>query len=309
VTYGWALFWVILILVINTIVSVVYTIYNFIFRRRLHRASAGIVMFFCPVIGPLYYVCAYVMYKIDFRKKLVYDDDVNFSKSKVENIMFPDYETEIQAVPLEEVFIVSNNEDKRRTLLDSLKKDFQKSLGTISKALDDEDIETSHYAATAIMNATSDFLVELKGLDDEYQKNKSDYEINRQYADYVLEYLTSGILDEVKYRRHAYLYIDLISNMQQNHPGSLTSKDVTSAVDILLHIKEYALAEEWALRGIALHDYNERSYLCLLKTYYETGQHRKFFKTLDDLKASDISLSQKGLEFVRFFTSSGSVKV
>jgi len=306
---SWALFFAILILVINLIVSVIYMIYNFLIRRRFHKAVAGLVMIICPIIGPLYFLCAYLIFKFDFRKKLIYDDDINFSKSKVENIMFPDYDKEIQTVPFEEVLIVSNNEDKRRTLLDNLKNDFAKSLGTISKALDDDDVETSHYAATAIMNATGDFLVSLKGLDDEYQKNKGDYEINRQYADYVKEYLNSGILDEVNYKRYGYLYVDLIENIQINHSEMLYSIDIAYAVDVLIHIKDYALAEQWALKGINFYETNERSYLSLLRTYYETGQDKKFFKTLEELKMSDISLSQKGVEFVRFFTSQGSVTV
>ena len=306
---AWSLYITIIILVINTIVSVAYMVYNYVIRRRFHRFTAGLVMLICPIIGPLYYALAYVVFKIDFRKKLMYDDDINFSKSKVENVMFPDYENEIQAVPLEEVFIVSNNQEKRKALLNNLKKDFAKSLGTISKALDDEDVETSHYAATAIMNATSDFLVDLKGLDDEFQADKDDYEVNRTYATYVWEYLNSGILDDIKILRYGKLYVELMENLKERHRDLYSVKDVIQTAEVLMKIKQYEKAEGVVHEGVEIFGPSEQSFISLLENYYETGQSKKFFLTLDEMKKSDISLSQKGVEFVRFFTNKGSVTV
>ena len=64
---------------------------------------------------------------------------------------------DINITPMQEALVVSDVKRRRKMLLDVLKKDIRRSLGSIAIALNNPDSETSHYAASVIMDALSEF--------------------------------------------------------------------------------------------------------------------------------------------------------
>ena len=83
-------------------------------------------------------------------------DDISFSRERVKTYTPADIERDINISPMQEVLVISDVRRRRKMLLDVLKKDIRHSLGSIAIALDNPDSETSHYAASVIMDVLSE---------------------------------------------------------------------------------------------------------------------------------------------------------
>ena len=98
----------------------------------------------------------YFIYKIIFRQQVDLDD-VIFSKERVRMHIKADEETERNMVPLEEALAVSDKKNLRALMMNIIKGDITKSLATIMLALNSQDSETSHYAASVLRDELNDF--------------------------------------------------------------------------------------------------------------------------------------------------------
>ena len=77
-------------------------------------------------------------------------EDVIFSKERISQVDKSNMEQERNIVSIQEAVAISNYKSQRELMMNILRKDTSQSLGSISYALNSEDTETSHYAATAL---------------------------------------------------------------------------------------------------------------------------------------------------------------
>lgn len=293
---------VLLIIIISTFISIVYLTAGFV-KKSGEMKISGIIMLLAPPVGVLFYSGHYVAMKLLRGDGELDLEDVTFSKKRRNRILNPIVEEEMQSVPLEELFIVASDTEKRKYLLAELKKeDVVPDYGIIAKALDNDDVETSHYAAAAITNVKATFENGIRIFDNDYHRRKNDLEFVREYADYVLSFLRSGILAEIEKRKYSYLLINILTSTE--HPESfLTDRDYVNIVDEAIKTGDFSIAEKWAKFAFSLSE-NENTYLSLLKIFYVTHQNEDFFEMIEKLKKSDIPLSHNGLALVRFFLKS-----
>ena len=110
------------------------------------------MMFLCPVVGPLFFLAGLVFNKVFFRQNVDLED-VIFSKERVKTHLRADEEREGNLVPIEEALAISDKDSLRTLVMNVVRGDVQNSLASISLALNSEDTETSHYAATVLRSA------------------------------------------------------------------------------------------------------------------------------------------------------------
>ena len=79
-------------------------------------------------------------------------------------------------------------------LLDVLKKDIRKSLGAIAIALDNPDSETSHYAASVIMDVLSEFRGNVQNMHNKLREDPEDFDLASALLAYINEVLRQNIL-------------------------------------------------------------------------------------------------------------------
>lgn len=94
--------------------------------------------------------------KVFFRQNVDLED-VIFSKERVKTHLRADEEREGNLVPIEEALAISDKDSLRTLVMNVVRGDVQNSLASISLALNSEDTETSHYAATVLRDALNDF--------------------------------------------------------------------------------------------------------------------------------------------------------
>jgi len=289
---------VMLILVINSLSSLFIMVYAFI-RSNPELKINALIIFLTPPVGLITYTGQYLMRQFSRKSKVIPLGEVGFMKERNSRIIEPDVESETQAVPLEELFLVSANADKRKRLLNELKKESAINYGAVSKALDNDDPESAHYAAAALANAKSEYENELRDYDNRYNQNKENDILCREYAYRVKDFLDSGILSGIEFKRYHYQIINLLTTIPQ-YGYRLLPRDYDLIVSSALFNHEYETAGLWAQEFLNTQA-SETSYLHLLRIYYDTGLKDKFFALLDDLKHSEIELTEEGINLVRFF--------
>ena len=113
-------------------------------------------------------------------------EDVIFSKDRVQTHLKADEERERNMAPLEEALAVSDKRNLRMLMLNVIRGDMQKSLESITMALNSEDSETSHYAASVLRDELNDFRANVQKM---YTQMQQEAEGETDYEEMLIDYM------------------------------------------------------------------------------------------------------------------------
>ena len=144
-----------IVVIINCLIAAVYLLWYLVFKRdqdnRKQYIMHTVIMVLCPVIGPLFFLCGFLKYHF-----LRFGDrdlsDVEFSKSRHNPRLKADEERERNIVPVEEAILISDKEKKRKNMLNVLLGETDEALSSIAMALNSDDSEVAHYAASFLQS-------------------------------------------------------------------------------------------------------------------------------------------------------------
>ena len=149
-----------IMLILNTLIALGYLIWYLIFKKdtdnRKQYMMHTVIMLLCPVVGILYFFLAFLKYHF---VKLGERDltDVEFSKKRHIPKVKADEERERNIVAVEEAILVSDQEKKRANMLNVLLGETDESYSAIALALDSDDSEVAHYAASFLQSKMDTF--------------------------------------------------------------------------------------------------------------------------------------------------------
>ena len=147
----------ILILIINSIVAFLYWLYFSVINKQNEGGfvSRFIVMLLCPIIGPIYFVFGWILRKIFFHKPVDLSD-VIFSKEREKSLLKTD-EKENNILPINDAVTVVDTQNARELMIEVLRHDVRKSLSSLFLAMNSDDSEISHYAASVLQSELGKF--------------------------------------------------------------------------------------------------------------------------------------------------------
>ncbi|MDE6260051.1 MAG: hypothetical protein K2M42_04210 [Oscillospiraceae bacterium] len=288
------------IVLINTVLSLVYMVAMWLKKRSIYVFQRGVTMVLCPVVGILCFLFSFLV-DLMLRKEDVDYESLSIDKTRKKFLQPVDKERELEMLPLEEVLAVSNTRDKRRAMLNMLRLDARENLTLVRKAAENDDSETSHYAATALTDALGRFTTELNGLQVAYDKDRANLQANQELLDAVLRILNSGGLLKVEENKYRYMLIELVQNLDKNHPEAITPAYYAAMVRALHGVGRFKEAEEWAELSLERLPEAEESHLNVMYIKYALGKKEEFDEALKRLTGSSVSLSEEGLRIVRFW--------
>jgi len=291
---------VVWIIVLNTVIAAAYTVLMWLKDRSTNAPQRGGIIILCPVVGMLCLLTSFLVDKVLSQKAVDYEN-LSIDKTRKQFLQPVDREREMEVLPLEEILAVSTVGEKRRAMLNMLKQDAGKNLALIRKAAEDEDSETSHYAAAALTDMLGRFSAELNALQIAYDKDRSSLRANRELLDAVRRVLDGGGLMKVEESRYQYMVISLIQNLEKDHPDEMTPADYTAMVRALYSVGRPQEAEKWAELSLERQPEAEGSYLNVMFIKYALGKGAEFDAALKRLTGSSIALSETGLRIVRFW--------
>ena len=293
----------ILILIVNLCVVLMYLIWNHI-RRKEKLGSVwmkAVMMLLCPCIGPAFILLSFFLYKI-FSFGGVDLSDVVFSKDRTEKFVHPDEDMEKNMVSLEEALEVTDKKSLRTLMLNVIRGDYRKSLASITLALNSEDSETSHYAASILQDVLNDFRSEVQ---EKYlqcqEENEQQVENCIRLAEYMNSILEQKVLTDLEQYSMTEKMKEVLETAWQLDKGKISSTTYEEICLRLLDIKDYKVCDVWCERAMEQYPRVLSSYTCKLKLYFSCGEKEKFFRVMKDLRELDITIDNETLELIRTF--------
>ena len=309
----------VIVLIINFIISVLYYLWGALFyvpaRERQDKDEAEylhdnrrtylirvIVMVLCPIIGPLFFLVSHLIYMTIFRQEVDLED-VIFSKERVKTNAKADEERERNLVPLEEALAVSDKKNLRMLMLNVIRGDLQDSLESISLALNSEDSETSHYAASVLRDELNDFRVNVQKIYTDMKEEKPDQtDSEEMLLDYMNRILCQKVFTEIEQAKFVNRMVEAAESLYQKNASRMLPQRYEAVCLRLIEQKQFDQADLWCERLAKQFPDELTAYTCRLKLYFKENDRDRFFSVMDQLKKSDIIIDSETLELIRVFS-------
>ena len=297
-----------IMLILNTLIALGYLIWWLIFKKdtdnRKQYVMNTVVMLLCPLVGVLYFLCAFLKYK--FVKVGNRDlSDVEFSKKRHKARVKADENRERNIVSVGEAILVSDNEKKRTNMLNVLLGETDESYSAIALALDSDDSEVAHYAASFLQSKMDTFRDNVRKtkqkIDESDTCDEEAQKLILKLIKYMNHMLKQNVFTNTEQTEFVAQMEQLCETLFQNARSSLTHECYESLIGRVMELKEYDKAELWGERCFNQYPELLASYTLRMKLYFETGCKEKFFVVLDQLRTSSVAVDSKTLALIRMF--------
>lgn len=294
---------VIVILFLNAVIAAIYFILNRLIKLNKSESIfiKAVVMFLCPVIGPVFIGMSYLFFRIFFSEPVDLEDVV-FSKEHTKFESKVEEEKEKNIIPLEEAIAITGKQDLRNLMMDVVSSDISSSLASITLALDSEDSETSHYAASVLQDALNGYRAEVET---NYRKIIDNVPHREQIADYLCNYMDGILKQKVFIDMEQRYFVDIFDQVAEicfaEGIRYMTSDRMEKVALRLLEIKNYERCEVWCNRIVEMYPDTLAAYSTRLKLFFNSGRKDEFFEVINGLKKSNIVVDAETLELMRVF--------
>ena len=271
----WIMKWLIILLIVNAVTALIYVLIQMGRKKWQRGLTAGLVMLAVPVVGAVFLAISEGINVLLFRKRdfLLDSSELSFNKQRTKTVNAPDIGKSSDQVPVEEALLVSDKKDKRQVFIDLLKKeDYEKSLEVIRQAVEDEDMEISHFASSFISDTVSRY----KEQEERLRKNCEDRKEESlvRYAEYLLNMLQYDIFSVPERRTYLERLEGAFNRLEEKESSLITGTMLARAMTLWSKLgepgKEELLvqtAEKYALKDL------EALKICL--KYYNIGSKRR----------------------------------
>lgn len=269
-------------------------------ERKDHLVS-GAVMLLCPVIGPCFFGLSQVFFKTFFSQPVDLEG-VIFSKERVRTFIRADEDSERNMVPLEEAIEVADTDELRNLMMNIVRGDIQKSLATIALALNSEDTETAHYAASVLQDALNDFRSRVQKGHLQLKNAELNPVVHAGILiDYMNQVLEQKVLTDVEQKDYVRIMDEICTILYEAEKERMTSSQFEAISLRLLEIEDFENCQKWCERAQYQYPNTLATFTCQLKLYFNSGQRERFFEVIDELKKSAIVIDNETLELIRVF--------
>lgn len=297
------LLWTVFIL--NSCIAVIYGFWRM--RKRdndkLETAAKILVILLCPIAGALFLLAGYVIYRYVFKREVDLEDVV-FRKERVKTFLRADEDRGRTMVPMEEALVITDKTNLRNLMLNVVRADTGNSLASIAKALDSEDSETSHYAASVLQDELNGFRAMVQNVYNEILEEKEDQLVHvRLLIEYMNPVLSQRVFTDMEQKDMVLRMASVCQILYDKEPDKMSGEYFEDIALRLLEIKEYDHCRIWCERAVKYFPKRLSTYTCQLKLYFSCGDRESFFRVLRELKQSDVVIDNETLELIRVFQS------
>lgn len=258
-------------------------------------------MLLCPVVGPLFFAVAACFYR-GFFFEPVSLEDVVFSKERKRTFISAEEERESNLVSLEEAIEITDTDNLRELMMSVLRGDIQKTLGAIMLGLNSEDTEMAHYAASVLQDALNKFRSDVQT---QYnlimEETPEQLELAGALVDYMDQVLAQHVFTDLEQRHYVDIMDEVCELLYGKDRNQMTSARYEAVSLRYLELEDFDNSEKWCERAQYQFPNTLATFACLLKLYFSSGQKRKFFEVIGELRHSSVVLDHEMLELVRAF--------
>lgn len=299
------------IIILNTLIAIGYLLWNLLFKKaenhRLQYVMHTMIMVICPIVGGLYFLLTYLKYR--FLKLGERDlSDVEFSKQRCTSRIKADEERERNIVAVEEAILVSDQEKKRANMLNILLCETEESFSAIAQALNSDDSEVAHYAASFLqskMDGFRDYVRKTQKtlLAQDIQQEDCQEQI-LELIRYMNQMLKQNVFVRIEQNEYVVQMEQLCELLYQNAKSKLSPECYEWIMYRTMELSEHEKAELWGKRFYEQYPEQLSAYRLRLKLYFETSQKELFFEVLRQLRNSSVVVDNQTLQLIRMFQRS-----
>ena len=295
-----------IVVIINCLIAAVYLLWYLVFKRdqdnRKQYIMHTVIMVLCPVIGPLFFLCGFLKYHF-----LRFGDrdlsDVEFSKSRHNPRLKADEERERNIVPVEEAILISDKEKKRKNMLNVLLGETDEALSSIAMALNSDDSEVAHYAASFLQSKLDLFRENVRRamqiIQEKESREESCTEDILALIRYMEQLLKQKVLTQLEQTDYVGQMEGLCQKVYDMAKDQIDPICYSGICRLLIDLKAYDRAEVWGERFAAQYPDQLQAYKLRMRMYFEMEEKDKFFETLDQLKSSNVVIDNQTLKLIR----------
>lgn len=293
---------VIPLLTINTIVAILIFIYGLLNPRgrRCDFILFAVLTLLCPVVMPLFLAVTRTI-ELPSSRKEVDMADISFNQQREEAAETSDYFTEMNYVALQDAMRLSSIHDLRRLLINVMKYNSRMSLTSVAEAINSPDTETSHFAASAVQDALSEFRGTAQKFIADMNKYPEDVEINLQALAYLYDGLMLRIMTPIEQQAYIYTENTVAENLFQHNIWFMTATHYLQMTELMISIPDFDLAERWVRRAMEYRPKELDTYKARLRFYFARGSRKEFFDCLEEFKGTTVKADQEMLELIRLY--------
>lgn len=187
-------------------------------------------------------------------------------------------------------------------MMNIVRGDVKKSLSAIALALNSEDTETAHYAASVLQDALNEFRSTVQNGRVELMKENANRTVHAGILlDYMNQVLEQNVLTEIEQRDYVAIMDEIGTLLYEIGKEQMTSSQFEAISLRLLEIEDYENCRKWCERAVYQYPNTLATFTCQLKLYFNSGQKERFFEVLEQLKKSAIVIDNETLELIRAF--------
>ena len=293
---------VLALLAVNLLIALVLFVVGIFSPRgkRCERILFAVLTALCPVVMPLFLAVTRVIEWPASRKE-VDMADISFNQQREEATETSDYSTEMNYVALQDAMRLSSIQDLRRLLINVMKYNSRMSLTSVAEAINSPDTETSHFAASAIQDALSEFRGTAQKFIADMEKYPEDVEINLQALDYIYDSLMLKIMTPIEYQAYVYTENNVAENLFQHNIWFMTATHYLRMTELMISIPDLDTADLWVRRAMEFRPEALETYKARLRLYFAQGNRPLFFDCIDEFKNTNIKADQEMLELIRLY--------
>jgi hypothetical protein len=260
----------------------------------------AVLTLFGPVVVPCFLGISRLMDLIS-RRQEVDMSDISFDKSREQIMTSPDSNAEMNYVSIREAVMLSDRPRLRRLLIDILKYNAQDNLQGVALAMDSQDSETAHYAASSIQDALNEFRNTTQNLLLRMRDYPEDVEINLTLLEYIYHILTMKIM--ALSEQHAYIYTEdaVAENLFSHNKWFMTAEHYLWMTRLMIEVPDFETAKKWVERAGIYRPNELETYKARLQLYYAQRHRREFFSCLEEFKHSTVTADQELLDLIRLY--------
>jgi hypothetical protein len=286
------------ILVLHLFLSILF---SWLLYRKDKSVNYAITALLISLVLPCLGMVLFLAIRFDFINFSVKQDDhISKELSGRKYLKELNIADETNVVSLEESLLISDTNHRRETMMKVLKKDALNYFQFISSALNNDDSETSHYAASSILYIRRLMDTKMREISKIRHENPDDITIAMDYFEITDRYIKIFDLDAdimAKYIEENILILKKIIDDKEETP----QKYIIRLIELLIIRDEHTEAKKYCKIVLLMYPDNEEKYVGLLKSYYEMKDKKNFNSILQLFIDSNVIFSSRVLEIVRFW--------
>lgn len=282
-----------IILIIHVLCAGLYSVFILIKRSHLRKEHI-IPIFLVPVFG----IIAAITVEVIINKMRKEDYPIDLHSFKLDED--PYWKTIFQRkeerdiLPLEEAAILNDNKTRRKLMLETLFDDPYKYLDVLMISMNNDDIETAHYATTTISKIQREFQMGIQKMAISVENDPTNVVLLDDYLDLIEKYIQSGVLEDYLLQRQRVLYskeLDRKLALTPNDKSTLIKK-----INNCLALKDFDGARTHIETLKTAYPHDEETWIEAIRVCVDSKDKKHLDEVVQVIKNNGITWSKMGME-------------